>query len=46
VFKICQKSSVRYLSHNSEHEAFSIGAASEFCVQYANGDSVTFFDVD
>jgi len=44
--KICQKNNIRYLYHNSENQLFSIGAARDFGVQYANGDAVTFLDVD
>jgi len=43
---ICRSSFVRYIYHQSIGRAFSIGEARDFGVSNANGDAVTFLDVD
>lgn len=43
---ICQEYNIRYLYHDTLGKAFSIGACRDFGVQHAQGQAVSFLDVD
>ncbi|WP_191237293.1 glycosyltransferase [Cobetia marina] len=44
--EICSKNSVDYIYHDSIGKTFSIGEARDYGVKHAEGNAVTFLDVD
>lgn len=44
--EICNNYGIRYIYHDSVGKAFSIGACRDYGVRFANGNAITFLDVD